>query len=144
MIKHTKIILKPENSSISKAAEVRLEGFTITQLEAFPWEDYRNLTSLNLVFCEAVTLTLIKTLPKQLTSLMANIGNLDVLADQVWKDKHLTKLHLNGKWNTPHSVIEEFDHQHPQIDFSFYHPQDDSYHNSFEFRQSKWEFQYFK
>ena len=144
MTKQTKIILKPEKSSINEAAEMRLEGFTIIQLEAFPWDEYRNLRSLNLVFCDAVTVTLVKKLPRQLTSLMANIDNLDVLADQVWVDRPFNKLHLNGKWDSPHRIIEEFNRQHPEIDFSFYHPEDNSFHNSFEFRQGKWEFQYFK
>lgn len=145
MTKTSKILCKPETSSVGQATEIRLEGFTLSQLEAFPWADCRNLTSLNLVFCEGMSIALIKSLPRQLSSLTANIDNTDVLNDQVWDDfRYLTKLHLNGKWNSPHVLIEAFDQQHPNIDFSFYHPEDDTYHNSFEYRQGKWEFQYFK
>lgn len=140
-----RILCKPEKSSVSEATEIRLEGFTTPQLEDFPWADCRNLTSLNLVFCEVLSIALIRSLPKQMSSLMANIGNMDVLSDEVWNEsKCLKRLHLNGQWNSPHAAIEAFDQQHPHIDFSFYHPEDDSYHNSFEYKQGKWEFQYFK
>jgi len=142
---NVKIIRKPNNSSNEIVDDIRLEGFSISELEAFDWKSCNKLRALNLVFCDAITPGLLKLLPKSLTLFMANIKGVTILEETAWKEfVLLTTLHLNGKWNSNHQKIGQFYKMYPVQNFTFNHPENDSHQNSIEFSNGEWSFEYFK